>query len=358
MTNKKAFTYIILFSLILLCSCGQSISENEARRDDFSSYQELKRTYRTHEEDLFLGRPQSIFLIEDRLAIYDIYDENYILWLTKDFKALDRNFHKGTGPGEFSSAFRLYPSEDGKLLTVCEYGRDAVKTYKMEDAINGRLTHPVRVDSVRTRGIRPVPLNNNYIAAEAKGDMKLFTLLNQDGEEIARFGDFTGKISDGFKADYDYLWMFIQIIVAANPEKNIVVGAGYFTDLLCFYKISEKGEATLLNQYRTYDTELTVESFENGVSAQYNEKTMDAYRTLYPTKNFLFALYRGCLMKELRAHQYSYLQVFDWEGNFIKGYKLDAPLTDMVIDEENRMVYGLRGGAEPHIRTYKLEGLN
>lgn len=358
MTNKKAFTYIILFSLILLCSCGQSISENEARRDDFSSYQELKRTYRTHEEDLFLGRPQSIFLIEDRLAIYDIYDENYILWLTKDFKALDRNFHKGTGPGEFSTALRLYPSEDGKLLTVCEYGRDVVKTYNMQDAINGRLTHPVRVDSVHVNGGVATPMGDKYVIPDVRGDMKMFSLQDRQGNEVLRFGDYPGKIDSPHQTDDLYLFMLIQNLVAVNPERNVVVGAGRLSDLLCFYQIGENGEATLLNQYHTYDPDVDIKRFENGISMDYNERSIAAYQSICATKSYLFASYRGYPVKNARNNLYSYLQVFDWEGNFIKGYKLDAPLSEMAIDEENRTVYGLWGGAEPHIKTYKLEGLD
>ena len=305
-----------------------------------------------------MGRPQLIHLIEDKLAIYDIYDENYILWLTKDFKTLGRNFHRGTGPGEFSSAFRLYPSGDGKLLTVCEYGRDAVKTYKMEDAINGRLTHPVRVDSVHVNGEVAVPMGDKYVIPDVRGDMKMFSIQDRQGNEVLRFGDYPGKIDSPHQTDDLYLFMLIQNIVAVNPERKVVVGAGRQSDLLCFYQIGENGEATLLNQYHTYDPDVDIKMFENGASMDYNDKTMIAYQSLCPTKSYLFASYIGIKEGERKKKRFSYLQVFDWEGNFIKGYKLDAPLTDMAIDEENRTVYGLWGGAEPHIRTYKLEGLN
>ena len=355
---KRIAGYIVSSLLVLLGSCSQSISDNEARRDNFRSYQAISPSVRTQEENVFLGRPSQIDIIGDWLVIADEYDGYLTTWVSKDLQTIKRMIPKGLGPGEFFGIIDFFPSADEKHVVINHRDANHFLIYQTADVVNGRLNNPIRIDSIITKGINTVPFGNNYVIAEAKSDMKLFTLVNNKGEEKARFGDYPGAISNGFNASNDYLWMLIQTLITSNSEKNIVVGAGYMSDLLCFYHVDEVGHATLINQYRTYDTDLNVKSSEYGASAQYNENTMDAYRTLYPTKNYLFALYRGYLMKDRKDNPHSYIQVFDWDGNFIKGYKLEIRLTGIAVDEEKGIAYGLIGGENPAICTFQLEGLN
>ena len=359
MNYYKIILTIILFQ-ISFCSCGQSISDNEARRDDFDSYQNIYHKFKTSEDDVFLGRPQSINLIGSWLAITDAYDEHLVTLISNDFKKSKRGFRRGVGPGEFFGGIIFIPTLDSKKVMINHRNANKFITYSTSDVINDNLETPSRVDSIFTKGLYTTYIEKGYVIAEAKPDNKLFSLVNRRGKEIKRFGDYPGKIGSDFNAGEEFLSMYIQNIIASNPDKNIVAAGGFNSDLLCFYQIDENGNSVLLNQYHTYDPKITVEAFKEGygASAKFNENTRDAYTFLCPTKNHLFALYRGYLMKERKNNPYCYIQVFDWDGNFIKGYKTDIRISSMAVDEEKGIAYGLIGGENPAICTFQLEGLN
>lgn len=344
----------IISLLILLCSCGQSKNENEIRRDDFGSYTELKRVMRTHEDTLFLGRPISITLIGGELLIQDIYDDKTATLVTTDFGESKRILSRGVGPDELLGGYFLYPSADGKTVTVYERGYNRVRTFLVDDFLGERLSHPISSSTINTGGLNVAPVGSSFILGKPQKDLNLLSLIDEKGETVSRFGSFPSKLMKGFETDDTFLHMQIQLLVSSNKERRVAVAAGYMSDLLCFYQIDDDGKARLLNEYRTYDTELDLSFSENGVGAKYNDHTMDAYNNLCPTDTHLYALYRGCLMNSHKEHPYTYVQVFDWEGNFVKGYKLDAPVTGIAIDEDKGIIYGLYAGGDPHVRVYQM----
>ncbi|MBR3625307.1 MAG: hypothetical protein IKN48_03020 [Bacteroidaceae bacterium] len=351
---NKLFTVYIVGFLLMLCSCEQSKSGNTTRRDDFDSYVELKRVMRTHEDTLFLGRPMSITLLGGKLLIQDIYDDKTSTLVSTDFSESKRILSRGLGPNEIIGGYFLYPSSDGKTVTVYERGYNRVRTFEVDDFLEERLTNPISSSTINTGGLNLAPVGSNFIIGKPQKDLNLFSLIGDNGETIDRFGTFPSEMMEGFEADDTFLHMQIQLLVSSNKEKNVAVAAGYMSDLLCFYQIDDKGNAELLNQYRTYDTELDLSFSENGASAKYNDHTMDAYNSLYPTSAHLYALYRGCLMNSHKEHPYTYVQVFDWDGNFVKGYKLDAPVVDIAVDEDKGIIYGLYAGGDPHVRIYQM----
>ena len=261
---------------------------------------------------------------------------------------------RGLGPNEILGGYFLYPSSDGKNVTVYERGYNRVRTFKIDDFLEERLTNPISSSTINTGGLNLAPVGSNFIIGKPQKDLNLFSLIGENGETINRFGNFPSEMMEGFETDDTFLHMQIQLLVSSNKDKQVAVAAGYMSDILCFYQIDDKGNAKLLNQYRTYDTELDLSFSENGASAKYNDHTMDAYNSLYPTGAHLYALYRGCLMNSHKEHPYTYVQVFDWDGNFVKGYKLDAPVADIAVDEDRGIIYGLYAGGDPHVRVYQM----
>ena len=115
--------------------------------------------------------------------------------------------------------------------------------------------------------------------------------------------------------------------------------------------------AVLLHEYFTYSADRDILENDNMISIRDNERTMLAYNDLCAGQKYLYALYEGMKMKQKERPKYTYLRVFDWKGNFVKGYKFNELLYDIAVDEESNTLYGLASGESDHICIYKLDDL-
>ncbi len=63
---------------------------------------------------------------------------------------------------------------------------------------------------------------------------------------------------------------------------------------------------------------------------------------------------KGCRVKETPKKELSYLQILDWNGNFIAGFRFDKRLFSIAVNEDTKTLYGLAGGDTSHVYVYKL----
>ena len=146
--------------------------------------------------------------------------------------------------------------------------------------------------------------------------------------------------------------MMTQCQMAANPEGSVVVAAGYMTDMLSFYKV-DGAEVSLLKEYFSQDADVEIRKDETGISVIPTANTLQTYIHLCPTRSFLYALYWGT--REGEPRERSYIQVFDWEGNFVKGYAVNDRLVSVAVDEEAETLYGLTTKEETPVLVYSLK---
>lgn len=118
---------------------------------------------------------------------------------------------------------------------------------------------------------------------------------------------------------------------------HFALGSSY-SDNLEFYKIKE-GKAELLKKYGA----------GNKVLAQFNDRIqlddncLLGYKSSYATDKYCYMLYSGKTYAE-NDHRVSWgenIFVFEWNGDFVKSFRLNHEILTFAVDETNEVIYGI-----------------
>ena len=360
---KNSFTMQVFCMVVMLTlpSCGKG--QVDYGLNDFAHYEPLEFSGYSNEDDLFLGRPQGLAIINDRLVITDYYDRKYLTWATLDLKSFARNVDRGTGPGEISSSATIFRTENPEIVKMQDFSAGRIYSFRWNDMLKGRFSKPIKTDHVGQSRERLALVGDNYVCYDIIDDDRLlFSVVGPDGDIIYRFGEFPGEYHHENPGNRFVRMSLTECMVAANSGGSVFVAGGFKTDFLAFYKLTDQG-GSLIKQYFTYSPDNEIKYYNvNGQEAysyKSNDKTINAYRGLTASEHYLLALYDGTKALSDDKPDYRYLQVFDWDGNFIKGYKLNRRLGAMAFDEKSETLYalGLGEDGESRIYTYRLSGL-
>ena len=343
--RKSIFLTVALLSVALsACRQGKTNALHE-----WENYQEMAGTP-LGGDSLFLGHPGSIAYFDGQLGVYDFYDGNIFTWIDLQRGTSRHNTRFGEGPGEFLPPLYLYKDKNPENIKIFERSKGVCYTYRLADALNGTLASPLHKDSVGMPGNQVVPCGDRYAGNQMMDDGKMFYLWAPEQDTKIRFGVYPGNLKG--TADASVLDMMTQCQMAANPEGSVVVAAGYMTDMLSFYKV-DGAEVSLLKEYFSQDADVEIRKDETGISVIPTANTLQTYIHLCPTRSFLYALYWGT--REGEPRERSYIQVFDWEGNFVKGYAVNDRLVSVAVDEEAETLYGLTTKEETPVLVYSLK---
>lgn len=350
---KANIPLYILYFLFIISSCNIGNAQRVSL-DNLDRYKLVTMTNRTNEDDIFLGRAQRINLIYNYLVVNDIYDGKMITLVSKDLKSSKHILHRGMGPGEFYNGLSIYQTQ-GNLVKIVEQGLGRIRTFKWDDVINERVEKALASDTIKSMGAL-IPWEGNYVISDVKNDNNLVSLVTSKQKELARFAKYPGEIAAKHKNNAMTMNMLLECLINVNQKQNVIVVAGRHSDYLSFYKM-EGVRAVLLHEYFTYSADRDILENDNMISIRDNERTMLAYNDLCAGQKYLYALYEGMKMKQKERPKYTYLRVFDWNGNFVKGYKFNELLYDIAVDEKSNTLYGLASGESDHICIYKLDDL-
>lgn len=313
------------------------------------SYQLLEKTS-VVTDSIFLGKPGSLALINDWLAVYDFHDGNMVTWITPDRKDSKRNVAVGVGPGEFFPPLTLYADSEKNHIRMMFRSMQKCYTFRWKDVLEGRFTDPISIDSLAKIPGKIIPCDSLFVANDMQEDGNLFSLLSAKRGLLCRFGVYPGDIDSKFKSPQSRN-MITQSTLSYNKRNKTLVAAGCMSDMLSFYKVGND-TAKLFKEYFTIDADMDVKEKNNGISLVPNSSTISTYLNLYSTDSFFYALYWGSPYGKLPEK--NYIQVFDWSGNFIKGYVISDILTSIAVDEKKGILYGISRVDEPTINIYQL----
>ena len=337
------FIVILLFSL---CACKKNRQENIYL---FESYTPLEKIS-VVSDSIFLGRPGSLLVINDWLAVYDSHDGEMVTWIAPDMKTYKRNVAIGTGPGEFMPPLTIYSSDFGKKVRLMLRSTSTCYTFNWEDVMDECFKHPLSIVSLPKVPGKILPCTSGFVMNNVQDDNKMFSFLSSNGEELCRFGIYPGNI-DNVKGDSQSRNMVTQTTMAYSEKHRVMVAAGYMSDMLSFYRM-EDDTVSLVNEYFSIEANMKVVQVENGYRLMPTSDTKSTYLELYATESYLYALYWGSQYGKLPEK--NYIQVFDWNGNFKKGFVVADVLTSIAVDEKKGIMYGISRVKDPVINIYKL----
>lgn len=90
----------------------------------------------------------------------------------------------------------------------------------------------------------------------------------------------------------------------------------------------------------------------------YSNNNRYGFADLQAADRYIYVLYSGRKYRDDRQKMYEcpHVLVFDWEGNPVKSYTLDVPLTCIYYDNAENALYGIGFSAEPVLVRYTLNG--
>lgn len=350
--------FILLISLAFFSITLPSCSRGQVgyQLTDFDSYETIDPISKTDGDDIFLGRPQGITMINGWLAIDDVYDDMCITWVSPDLKSYVHNVRRGMGPGEISSTAIPFRALNPDRVIIQDFAIGKFYTFTWDNVMKSDFKRPVQTDEIGDQRSRAVPMGGNYVCYEMMdNDENMFSLLSPNGEVLTRFGDYPPTIDLSREKDAYLRQVKASCRVSAKTDGTIMVAAGFCYDYLAFYRINGT-EANLIKQYNTFAPDRDIVETSSGYSFRNNSRTINAYGSLSPSDKYLFALYDGNKVIRDNKVNYVFLQVFDWEGNFIRGYKLNERIGAVAYDENSQTLYGIAAG-DFHISVYRLSGL-
>lgn len=139
------------------------------------------------------------------------------------------------------------------------------------------------------------------------------------------------------KSEYESKDVPYEGCLFKHPQKNIVVQSFHRMDYLMFldfdkdnfFAIHQKGSLTFGDTFVAEKDPTQVLHFTDGASSL----------------KYMMFLYRqgDYTLKETEGKWYPELLIFDWDGNYINGFKIDRGIRTIEYDEIHKVLYGLSG---------------
>lgn len=333
-----------LFVVSILAGINQSCARAEDNKVYFPAENMKKVSFKPVFSDVFIGIPRDFYIIENNLLILDMYEGKHITLIDlKNSSEAKRIANKGQGPNEFLRIGNLsYDSTAGVLHVFDEYARN-LSSYNVEERKivfnDENLKQKVHLSNT-TYDV--IPFGNNFVA-NGNFNGKQFVLLDEHGGIKDEFGVYPGK-KDAINMGMAY-YLMNQNRLIANPQGTHFAAAGFMNDQLVFYK-KEGNTVKKIKEYFNYDSEVTPSIQKQGNGQLYgfseNDNTMRAYIDVYATDNYMYALYIGLSKSDLgKGDHPCYILKFDWNGNFIEGFKSNMLILSFAVDESNRKIYAV-----------------
>ncbi len=160
---------------------------------------------------------------------------------------------------------------------------------------------------------------------------------------------------------------YVNGFMIKHPSRNIAVQALYILDYILFFDL-DNDRAFAIHQpgSPSFDDDLPAIEFMDIKNADgtvtYTSTRVPCFRDLAATESFFMVTYYNgdyCHNQtdvsdiEQAAPE---LLFFDWDGNFLKSFKLDTHVDDITYDEKNQILYGM-DAANDRILRFDLKNL-
>jgi len=282
-----------------------------------------------------IGQPYGIIYLDPLLLFYDPYENQLItVFDAKNNQFVRRFLSKGQGPGEVATRpIRLFVSHSDKKTGVYQPQTGYLNIYEPGEIIEHSYIKSPEQVYFTDKPDKPAniqKIKDGYIGM-GPFESERFRLYDFAGNTVSSFGKYPFRGGDMVDAE-SYL-VYQGYICASTDGNSFAMGSAY-CDNLEFYRIVD-GEAVLTKRYESYDAK----AFINGNMFRIDDNCIMNYRDAYGGK-YCYMLHSG---KKHIEGKYGgrRIIVFDWDGNYIKSYKVDIDIWSFCVDEENNMLYAI-----------------
>ncbi|MDR1258650.1 MAG: TolB-like 6-bladed beta-propeller domain-containing protein [Tannerellaceae bacterium] len=247
--------------------------------------------------------------------------------------------NRGQGPEDF---IRPYPIQ---YINEDVFGAYDIisKTYKEITIPKGTVEEAAHIANHITFESQPFQViktaYNQYAGLSAREG--LITLMDSVGKGHATFFEYPYRDKNEQAIENHLRAMAYQGIFAANPEKTKCVYASLNGEIIHFYDI-QKDNISLIrkieNIYPSYKS-------ENNIVVT-NVKNIEGYISLSATDQFIYTLYCGKTLEEMRgvngfSPESTQMRVFDWTGEMVGTYTLDVPCRYISVSNDGKKLWAI-----------------
>ncbi|UZR98571.1 BF3164 family lipoprotein [Chondrinema litorale] len=339
---KKISLYTLLISLVI--SCTES-SEHKNQFDNFKL--ENVKCEATFSEEfnqklIFGAVYQQIFMDSCIIALDQAQDE-FVTILDLRTNEIIRTGTNGKGPNELIMPMTLVKSKHcAKCFELYDFIHKAVFAFNLDSCIARKGNYlPTKITTSFKEGFKYISGNKNtFIGSgvfESTYRFATFNVednkFNYDSENVFDF-DNSDKNENIFKA------LAYQGQMRIIDKKMVWVCSN--TPFLEIYSI-DKNSLIKEKSLRYGTVKYVADRAGGGYGSAIKGGNQMGFRSIDVDADYIYTLYSGKVVTKGNTGSITYsdkLLIFDWEGNFVKGYKLSEAVTCISKNSNNNIIYG------------------
>ncbi len=330
---------VILF-LVFAYSCGNEIEFKEKLPEMPSVDLKLESTLDT---SYLINYPREMF-ITDSLIFVHIEDENGLCQIFNKFtgKHIGSVFKKGQGPNELTTqALYILYNEKNKILSAFDPNVKKIvycKTDNLEKPVYKEIN--LANSHKGNYGISEVlQLNNGKYLTMGNTSKCRFGLLDKNKEDsIENLNIDYPKIDDDEEANWSIFTYAPQWRM--KPDNTKLIAATYVGLIFEFFDFKNN---KLIPSKTEYFFKPIYKIIPGAIPKWVapTEKSRCGVSSLYTTNDNIFFVLSGYFNEETEESEFNSIFSMDWDGNFVKEYKLPKDLypVSFVFDEKNQVFY-------------------
>lgn len=261
---------------------------------------------------------------------------------------------KGQGPDDFIHPSSLSKLGDGHLLCY-DAGKRELYMMKLSQADDkAGISRMFKYAKILTFDI--VPMSDSLFIVNGETDGAMFALIDKDGKVLSLSDEYPYKDETEKNIPVRFRAMAYQGTLRTTLNGYFAYATGNAKQVH-LYKVENKqiikiGE--IIDGYGHYKPNMVR---EGGYGVAHKGEYPECYTDLAVTDKYVYTLYSGRTFKEykLASYECETIYVYDWAGKLVKTYRLDVPVVQFCIDEDEKMIYAIANIPDPTIVRFKLD---
>ena len=356
----KNINYIIFLLLLISCSdkSNELIEISHAKYFNDKNFKEIKKVNHEIFNDNFIGYPVRVISIDTFLIAVDMKkDSIFHIFSTKSKKYLGNFIPRGSGPNELITCSNITQSNIPRTFWAFDISSRKFSEYNIDSLFNNKqeLKSTINFNKIKSKLIginQPQWISDSTVICNSlfKYNERFFIF---DKELNLKKKIYNNNLNIYDKFPDNILGDIFSSFINVKPDKSKIAIAGRYLDLLEIYDSNGNLLAMTKGPNKDFNFKFDIESSLNQGTMIKLPETRRGYIGIKTTNNCIYLLYSG---KERRnPNHYSFsntIYTFDWNGNPLNKYELDAQISSFAIDEKENKIYALHHDA--YIITYNM----
>lgn len=345
---SKFIKTICLLLVFLLSSCCQNSDKDNGLIID------CQHKMLFDDDEYMLGKPNCIALVDSILVIADSQTNPMLHLLNiKTGKPIGQYLSRGQGPDEYMAIGTL-----GRLNKNTLFFHDLNKRVfcylVFPKTENGKIQIVEAFKCTEEAHNTMIPLTDASYMASGIYQKGRFCLLTDSGKTKDFWGTYPSrdereKSVSNFIKSQAYMGQ-----LSSSPANDKFVFHAAAADMLSFYKYENKEIRLIKDIQRSFPDYKYGKDIDEFLGT--SRKKPITYLSACTTEQFVYLLYSGktYMENQLKAFESNEIHVYDWNGERVKTLSLDIDIKEMVVSDDDSIMYAIADLPNPAVVKFKL----